>query len=48
MAALMVPHPSKVLPDWMVMVPAPMEPDARTETRWPLLMESTARWMAVR
>jgi hypothetical protein len=30
---LMVPQPSKVLPAWMVMVLAPMEPDARTETR---------------
>jgi len=24
-----------------------MDPDAMTATRWPLEMESTARWMAV-
>jgi hypothetical protein len=46
-AALMVPQPSKVFPAEMVMVEAPMEPEARTETRWPEVMESRARWIAV-
>jgi hypothetical protein len=29
----MVPQPSNVLPAWMVIVLAPMDPDARTEMR---------------
>ncbi len=44
----MVPQPSKVLPLWMVMVLAPMEPEAMTATRWPLEMVSTPAWTAAR
>lgn len=36
-----VPQPSKVLPLLIVMVFAPIEPDARTAIRWPELMESS-------
>ena len=45
---LIVPQPSKVLPLWMVMVLAPIEPEAMTATRWPLEIASTPAWIAAR
>lgn len=36
-AALMVPQPSKILPVLMVIVPAPIDPEAMTDTRYLML-----------